>query len=199
MRWRQRGRLPTVAAVTRSRDGQPWQIGTAADVDWIVRGTVPGLTITSGVPNVFAAYATIVVPEFGEGLHEHEQRVVRLLADHGTDRDWWLGYLDTGASDIVFADASRVRMYTDWSYVLVKAGPEQALRWRAEPSPLHCGLPDLMFPTDRSWLISALWDDDWWCLGGSEQLVDAFARDPGLEVRRVDPDGDATPPGHIAR
>lgn len=123
-------------------------------MEWISRGTAVGLTVTSAIPRIFEAYATVVVPEFRAGLDEYEQRVVRLLSDHSTDHDWWLGYLDTGASDIVFPDAPRVRMYSDWSYVLVKAGPEQALRWRAEPSPLHCGLPDLMFPTDRSWVIS---------------------------------------------
>jgi hypothetical protein len=165
----------------------------------IARGTVVGLTVVSAVPPVFAAYATVVVPEFGAGLDEHERRIIRLLADHSSDQDWWLGYLDTGASDIVFPDAPRVRMYSDWPYVLVKAGPQQALTWRAEPSPLHCGLPDLMFPTDHSWLISALWDDDWWCLGGSTELIGAFLRERGLESRRVAPDDDATPPGRVAR
>lgn len=141
----------------------------------------------------------MVVPEPGAALVEHEQRVLRLLADGSRDRDWWLGYLETGASDLVLPDAPRVRMYSGWRYVLVLAGPQQALRWREDPSPLHCRLPDLMFPTDRTWLISALWDDDWWCLGGPAGLVDAFLDEPGLDARRVDPDGDATPPGHVAR
>ena len=184
---------------TRDKDGRRWQLGTDADVDWIAGGTAIGMTITSGVPRVFPAYATVLVPEHGEGLAEHEQRVVRLLAEHSTEHDWWLGYLDTGASDLVFPDAPRVRLYADWPYVLVKAGPEQALRWRAEPSPLHCGLPDLMFPVTRSWLISALWDDEWWSLGGPAELVDAFVREPGLRTRRVGPDEVATPPGHVAR
>ncbi len=179
------------------KDGRLWQIGTAADVDWVARGTVAGSTVRSAVPHVFEAYATVVVPEPGERLHDHEQRVVRLLVEHSTDHVWWLGYLDTGASDIVFPGAPRVRMHYEWSYVLVKAGPEQALRWRSQPSPLHCRLPDMMFPTDRSWLISALWDDDWWCLGGSKELVDAFVGEPALETRRVGPYDDATPPGHV--
>jgi hypothetical protein len=185
------------AGTTREKAGRPWQIGTDADVEWITRDTIVGLAVTSAIPPIFEAYATVVVPELCAGLQEHEQRVVRLLAEHSTDADWWLAYLDTGASDIVFPDAPRVRMYSDWPYVVVRAGPEQALRWRAEPSPLHCGLPDLMFPVQRSWLISALWDDDWWCLGGSTELVDAFLREPGLEARRVGTDGDATPPGHV--
>jgi hypothetical protein len=55
-----------------------------------------------------------------------------------------------------------------------------------------------MVPEDRTWLLSTLWDDDWWCLGGSTRLVDAFLADPGLEAHRVDTDEDATPPGHAS-
>ena len=31
---------------------------------------------------------------------------------------------------------------------------------------LQGALPDLMFPADRSWLVSTLWDDDRTCVGG---------------------------------
>ena len=91
-------------------------------------------------------------------------------------------------------------LYADWGYVLIGAGPEQAGRWRADDV-WKGALPDLMFPADRSWLISTLWDDDWRCIGGSRQLVDAFLAHPGLRhrVRQVDPSvEDATPPGHAA-
>jgi hypothetical protein len=62
-------------------------------------------------------------------------------------------------------------------------------------------LPDLMFPADRSWLFSTLWDDDWTCIGGSRGLVDALLALPDLRhrAREVDPSmEDATPPGHTA-
>src|SRR6185312_8808870 len=118
------------SAMTRDKDGRSWQIGTDADVQWLSQGTTFGSTITSAVPRVFQAYATVIVPAFQDGLREHEQRVIRLLAEH-SPHDWWLGYLETGGSDVVFPDAPRVQLYANWSYVLVKAGPEQALRWRA--------------------------------------------------------------------
>jgi hypothetical protein len=41
-------------------------------------------------------------------------------------------------------------------------------------------LPNVMFPVDRSWLVSALWDDDWICIGGPAGLVDRFVRHPDL-------------------
>lgn len=79
-------------------------------------------------------------------------------------------------------------------------GPEQAAAWRqGEPWSLRKGvLPDLMFPADRAWLFSTLWDDDWSCIGGPAALVSRFVDHPDLEARSVDLSQDATPPGHQA-
>lgn len=52
-----------------------------------------------------------------------------------------------GTDDIIFPDAAKVSMYAGWRYVLVEAGPEQAAAWRGT-------LPDMIFPPDRSWLLS---------------------------------------------
>jgi hypothetical protein len=99
-------------------------------------------------------------------------------------------------------DAPLVTLYSGWSYVLVLAGPEQAASWRrsgATPIRRYL-LPDVMFPADRSWLVSTLWDDDWSCVGGPVRLVDSLLNHPDLRsrVRRVSLDEDATPPGHRA-
>ena len=90
-----------------------------------------------------------------------------------------------------------MRLYWDWSYVLVEAGPEQALTWRTGHirGRLLGALPDLFFPADRSWLASALWDDTWTDFGGSAELIEALQRDPIANARRVQPDRDAVPPG----
>jgi hypothetical protein len=197
-------------AIWRSKDGRRWRIGRHAEIAWIEENTESGLTIMSAIPPVFEAYATLEEP--GTGNHEltassaedwkrrerdwerHEAGVLEVLAAHTAPQPWWLGYLETGAHDVVFASAPRVRFYADWPYVLVEAGPEQAGTWRD-------GIPDLMFSADRSWLFSTLWDDDWTCIGGSRELVDAFLAHPDLQprVREVDPSvKDATPPGHTA-
>jgi hypothetical protein len=42
-----------------------------------------------------------------------------------------------------------------------------------------------MFPADRSWLVSTLWDDDWTCIGGAAELVDKLLRHPDLQARAV--------------
>ena len=110
---------------------------------------------------------------------------------------WWLGYLDTGAHNVVFNTVPKVTLYWGWMYVLVEAGPEQALTWRTGHmrGGLLGGLPDLFFPADRTWLASALWDDTWTDFGGSAELVDALQRDPITNARQVQPDQDAVPPG----
>jgi hypothetical protein len=125
-----------------------------------------------------------------------------VLSEHSAAQPWWIGYLDMGGADVVFCDVPKVRPgpTNDAWYVLVEAGPEQARAWR-EREHWKSRLPDLMFPADRSWLISTLWDDDWTCIGGSRRLVDAFLADPDLQhrTREVDPSvKDATPSGHTA-
>ncbi len=55
-------------ATTRDKDGQSWQIGTDADVEWVAQGAVAGVTVSAAIPQVFEAYATVAVPAFGEGL-----------------------------------------------------------------------------------------------------------------------------------
>jgi hypothetical protein len=166
--------------VTRWKDGRSWRIGTSADVAWIPDG--------AAIPAVFEAYATVDLPYAGEGQDAHDRALMALLSEQSATQPWWLGYLDTGADDIVFPDAPMVPLYARWPYVLVEAGPEQAATWRRPgPSSFWMGvLPNLMFPEDRSWLVSTLWDDDWTCVGGSAELIDKVLHDPVLRANSSD-------------
>lgn len=178
-----------------TKDGRSWRLGTSREVDWIAGRTQPGLSVTAAIPPVFEAYATFHRPD-DVPIAVHERSVVADLERYAADQPWWLGYLDTGAHDVVFGDVPRVTLYYDWNYVLVSAGPEQALTWRTGHMRDGLGsLPDLFFPEDRSWLVSALWDDTWTCVGGPAELIDALRRDPLAGARRVGPDEDALPPG----
>ena len=185
--------------VTRARDGSTWRIGTDAEVAWIAAGTTVDKTITSAIPPVFDAYATLVVPYRDEQQAELDRLVLALLSEQSADQPWWLGYLDTGASDIVFWDAPKVTLYNGWSYVLVLAGPDQAATWRpapgGQPNWKSTELPDVMFPDDRSWLVSFLWDDGWACIGGPSALISDLLSDPILapNARRVDTQQNAAP------
>jgi len=198
------------AEASASKNGRVWRIGNEADVAWIRQSTAVSFAITSAIPPVFEAYATLELP--GSGAHDarspledpdrHNAGVLAVLSEHSAVQPWWLGYLDTGGADIVFYDAPKVRPgpTSDGWYVLVEAGPEQAGVWR-EQQHSKGPLPDLMFPADRSWLYSTLWDDDWTCIGGSRALIDALLAHPDLGHRahEVNPSlKDATPPGHTA-
>ncbi|MET8121638.1 hypothetical protein [Micromonospora sp. NPDC005189] len=178
-----------------TKDGRNWRIGTASDVAWLAGNTTPdGLSVTTAIPPVFDAYATFHPPD-GVSFDAHEHAVVHELAACTPDQPWWLGYLDTGAHDIVFPRAPKVSLYWGWSYVLVEAGPEQALTWRTGHMRGDGPLPDLFFPADHSWLVSALWDDTWTDVGGSTAVVAGLRRNPLVNARVVQPDEDALPPG----
>ena len=135
---------------------------------------------------MYAAYATFYpLDSTGTGFAEHERAVVDVLVAQTPPQPWWLGYLETGAHDIVFPAAPRVPLYWRWPYVLVEAGPEEALTWRTGHMRGEGSLPDLFFPRDRSWLVSALWDDLWTDVGGSAALIAALRRDPLVNARPV--------------
>jgi len=97
----------------------------------------------------------------------------------------WLGY----AAGLLFPGAPVVTFYARWAYVLVEAGPRQASSLGKDRTGASWQLPALMFPADRSWLVSALWDDDWICVGGPARLADlllGLPRTGGTAFRRAD-------------
>jgi hypothetical protein len=182
------------------RDGRAWRLGADADAAWISDGTAAGNTITYAIPPVFTSYCTLGLPETNDRaeLARHEQAVIELLTRLTPEQPWWLGFLDTGPSDVVFPYAPRTTIYYGYGYVLVDAGAQQAAGWRDEG--FSWTLPELMFPADHSWLLSTMWDDGWTSIGGSQQLVNDFLNDAtlGPRTRRVVLGQDPTPPGHRA-
>lgn len=198
------------AGRTQVKDGIAWRLGTGRDIQWISDGTEVGRQITAAIPPVFASYATLLHPgEPGLPRDLRQERrqdlaLVELLRRHTPRQPWWLGYLDTGASDIIFWNAPKVMLYEGWQYVLIEAGPEQAETWRPAPGGesnwKSTELPDLMFPGDHVWLVSTRWDDDWCCVGGPDVLIADLLQDCvlGPRARRVRLGQDATPPGQAA-
>jgi len=200
----------SAATNTRVKDGVVWRIGTEAEVAWISACTASGPAITAAIPPSFEGYSTLAhpgeagVPREVEQEDEQDRALLAVLRAHTAPQPWWLAYLDTGASDIVFPDAPMVELYSHWRYVLVQAGPEQAGSWRPAGRWRNwksTELPELMFPEDRSWLVSTLWDDDWTCIGGPPPLIADLLADPtlGRRARQVTAEQDATPPGYRAR
>ena len=186
---------------TRRRDGTDWRLGGAEDVEWIKAATEITFAITAAVPPVFDSYATLLIPDGSAERDAHDAALLSPLVTHSGEQRWWLGYLETGADEVVFPDAPRVVLYAGWRYVFVQAGPKQARTWRSNHG-LHSwrgALPDVIFPEDRSWLVSHLWDDDWRCVGGPGGLVEALVADAALQGRTVALGEDATPPGFQSR
>ncbi len=178
--------------------GAPVPPGGSAVVDWITGATRPGHTVTAAIPPHFARYATILIAEEDGAKTRVDAALVEVLHLHTPELPWWLGYIDTGVADLVDAEAPRVSLYVGWPYVLQQGGPQQALTARSNnnSTPWHSALPELIFPADRSWLVSTMWDDDWRCVGGPTGLIEALLSRPELETRSVLPEEDATPPGH---
>lgn len=187
---------PKPSCPTQRKDGRAWRIGTKDEAAWINAAVTDGRSITASVPPIFAAYATIAFPldlESGrEQMREVEDRfddaLIRVLDAHTSPQPWWLGFLDTGASDVVLPDAQRVLVY-GCRYVLVQAGPREARAWRGDEGRWFTALPELMFPADRTWIVSSLWDDAWAGVGGSAEFIAALLDEPELRARaeRTDP------------
>jgi hypothetical protein len=182
------------------KDGRAWRLGTSAEAAWINDWTSAGRTIAYAIPPVFESYCTVELPRSQDPteLDRHEAAVIELLTEQAPEQSWCLGYLDTGASDVVFPYAPRTTIYCHYGYVLVQAGAHEAAGWREKG--FSWALPELIFPADRSWLLSTMWDDSWTCVGGSQQLVDGFVHDAtlGPRARRVALGQDPTPPGQEA-
>ena len=172
--------------------------GGSPVVDWITRSTRRDRTVVSAIPPSFARYATIVISHDDSAKTLADTALVEVLQAQTPEQPWWLGYLDTGVADLVDPAAPRVSLYVGWPYALLEGGPHQALtsRSNSNSTPWHSALPELVFPADRSWLVSTMWDDDWRCVGGPAALIDALLTRPELQARSVMPDEDATPPGH---
>jgi hypothetical protein len=196
------------AELWREKDGRSWRIGGDREIAWIRDGTQIGPEITSAIPPVFKAYATLEQPGTGnldwespqEDQHRHDQAVLGVLQAHTPKQPWWLGFLEKSErTDVIFSDVPKVSTLETHNFVLVEAGPEQAATWRAHEYPFRDVLPDLMFPQDRSWLAQTLWDDDWTCLGGSRVLIGAVLASPELGHRAHEIESltqRITPPGH---
>ena len=128
------------------RDGRAWRLGTDADAAWINDGTSAGPRSRPRSRRSSLPTAPWNCRKANERDGADPARAGGDRAAHRADPEqpWWLGYLDTGASDVVFPYAPRTTIYYGYGYVLVEAGPQQAAGWRDEG--LSWALPELMFP-----------------------------------------------------
>lgn len=163
------------------------------DLTWISSGTRPGDSIHSAVPPIFENYATIVVARDAE-VRQAQHRAIGAVLESTKEAALWIGVIETGDPDDYLADAVRATLYANWPYHMKYISASTLLDHRnahSERGPL----PDLVFPPDRSWLATRLWDDSWISFGGSAAVTDALMLATGTAARRVPPGGLITPPG----
>ena len=90
------------------KDGHTWSIGVHDDVSWIQRGLTRDTVttaITAAIPPEFEAYATVALCEGQLGARtptDPDAALFNVLQAHTGPQAWWLGYLETGASDAIF-------------------------------------------------------------------------------------------------
>jgi hypothetical protein len=96
--------------------GEPcWRVGGDTEIAWIRGATEPGLTIRSGIPPLFEAYATVELPRSGDGDQAAwsgdpdrcDAAVLAVLGRFTAWRSRWLGYLETGAEDAISRGRTR--------------------------------------------------------------------------------------------
>ena len=177
------------------KDGRAWRIGTAADVAWIAGRTTHGVSITAASRRS----STPTPPSTRRRASPPPTTSAPSSVPSGTpptSRGGWATWRPAPTTS-----SSRSAQGVAVLGVAVRAGRGRAGAGAHLADRSHArgdgSLPDLFFPADRSWLVSALWDDTWTCIGGSDQLIDTLQRDPLLSARRVEPDEDALPPGLI--
>ena len=183
------------SGVQVSKDGRNWRIGAAADVDWIAGHTTAGISITTAIPPVFDAYATTTRPTTSPPPPTSTPWSKTSSRTPRTSPGGWATSTPaptTSSSPTPRRCRSTGAGRTCWS----RPAPSKP----SPGGPVTCAtpegaLPDLFFPADRSWLVSALWDDTWTCVGGPAPLIHTLERDPLANARRVRPDEDALPPG----
>ena len=160
--------------------------GSARPTTSLARRARPrrGLSVTTAIPPVFEAYA----PSTRRGCRlptpTNAPWSTSLVACT-PDQPWWLGSRHRRPRRRLSARSRGCPSTGTGPIVLVEAGPEQALgrRVRSHARRRTGSLPDLFFPADRSWLVSALWDDIWTDIGASAAILAALRRNPLVNAR----------------
>lgn len=131
------------------------------DVAWIRRGTVVSETIRSAIPEGFDVYGLL---DISEERPTEDALLAAVTADSNTQLV--AGWIDRGPYPPQPGDEHV--LYSGWRYRFrrTKASQLQGL-----PAEGDGGFPDLLFPPDRSWLISLLWDDSWRSVGASNEVA----------------------------
>ncbi|WP_133767040.1 hypothetical protein [Amnibacterium kyonggiense] len=158
------------------------------DVAWIRRATAVGGTLRSAIPGGFDVYGLLDVSE----ARPTEDALLRAVAPEPST-ELIAGWIDRGPYPPHPGDEHV--LYSGWRYRFQRI--ESACLFGL-PAEGEGGFPDLLFPDDRSWLISLLWDDSWRSVGASHEVADRITSAvPSFE--RVEPDRSIAETGRDVR
>ena len=136
------------------------------DVDWIRGNDAAFGTLRFAIPSGYEAYGVLDLPADIVPIED------ALLSALGVDPADQLvaGWIDRGPWSTPAGDEHV--LYSGWRYRLrrVAAADLSGLPTEGEGS-----FPDMLFPPDRSWLVSLLWDDAWRSIGSSQAIADLLA------------------------
>ena len=136
------------------------------DVDWIRQSGAAFGTLRYAIPDGFEAYGVLDLPADIVPVE------TSLLGGLGVEPDDQLvaGWIDCGPWPAPAGDEHV--LYTGWAYRLRRV---HASMLAGLPTEGEGSFPDLLFPPDRSWLVSLLWDDAWRSIGAPQKAADRLA------------------------
>jgi hypothetical protein len=163
---------------------------TDEDVAWIRDGTSVSRTIRSAIPDGYDVDGLVDLVEDGGRT---ESRLLTALGI-AADEELVAGWIDR---DGLMTEAGDEHLlYATWRY-RIRIVRTAELEGRLHPD-VHDDFPDLLFPRDRAWLVSTLWDDTWRSIGASEATAREIERRlPAFE--RIDPTTDIADTGREVR
>lgn len=133
-----------------------------ADVDWLRLNNGAAGTLGYAIPGYFAVYGAMNLPD---EIAATEDRLLDALAPESGE-ELIAGWIDRGPWPPPAGDEHVI--YWDWKYRLRRV---QSSDLRGLPGEGERCFPDLLFPINRSWLVSMLWDDSWRSIGATRAVA----------------------------
>lgn len=132
------------------------------EVNWLREGNGPAGTLSYALPGRFDVYGAIDLPD---EISPTEDTLLSALAPNPAAA-LLAGWIDRGPWPPPHGD--EFVLYWGWRYRFRWVLPAEL---QGLPSEGEDSFPDLLFPPDRSWLVSLLWDDSWRSVGASEPVA----------------------------
>jgi hypothetical protein len=137
------------------------------EVAWLRQESTVFGTLRYAIPGGFEAYGALDLPR---NISPIEEPLLDTLASDESE-PLIAGWIDRGPWPPPPGDEHV--LYSGWRYRLRRVAPSEVA---GLPTEGEGSFPDLLFPPDRTWLVSLLWDDAWRSIGASQIVADQLSR-----------------------